>query len=75
MRTSTQRICRYCKDTIDDPKCPVCGKIETCLECHAEIVHGTVKNQNIQMSKGADGRLNDVDHDPDAYAPSWMAGN
>jgi hypothetical protein len=69
-------ICKHCEDKIsgkDD--CEICGKIlaDECLCCHKELSHGVIVNANIHIV-GSSISMS-VEKDPDAYAPSWKAGN
>jgi hypothetical protein len=49
---------------------------EHCVECHREYIHDEIENQNIHIVGGSSGgTLNTPDNDPDAYSPSWKAGN
>jgi len=50
--------------------------VHCCLECHAELVHGIILNQNVHIVGGISNIKTDgVDNDPDMYRPSWIAGN
>lgn len=58
--------------------CPKCGRtpVDMCQECHDEKEHGIIKNQNIHIVGGTKPNKTDgLDNDPDAFAPSWKAGN
>lgn len=57
--------CEKCKE---NKKLPLLGY---CLECHLELRHDTIQNQNIHIVGGINGSLNSGDKDPDAYAPAW----
>jgi len=68
--------CKHCGDDAANRKCPVCKKEieQECIECHQEVAHGIIKNQNIHIVGGSK-PLCSVEDDPDAYSPSWKAGN
>ena len=48
--------CIHCEDVIHG-KCPTCKKnlaeLEQCSDCHQELVHGKIKNQNVHMTGNA----------------------
>jgi len=71
-----KNTCKHCKDTFTGWECGHCGKkqLGSCKECHFELVHGIIKNQNIHII-GGQGGLSGLDEDTDAYEPSWKADN
>jgi len=73
--------CRYCGDEVYPWTCPKCEATnitfpDCCGECHAELAHGIIRNQNIHIVGGTDNpKLNGLDADPDAFGKAWRAGN
>jgi hypothetical protein len=48
---SGSRGCRYCSEESSYEACPACeDTYGACFTCHAEIVHGVIKNQNIHIA-------------------------
>ena len=70
-------ICFYCEEKYGPWECGTCKKnTRTCRDCHNEIKHGVIKNQNVHIiGSGAPPGTDTVDGDPDAWAPSWKVGN
>ena len=70
--------CKHCGDQYEDNQelCTTCGEMldDVCPECHLELTHGVIRNQNIDITGSGTGPRS-PDQDPDAYAPSWKAGN
>lgn len=38
--------CKHCGDLFFEYRCSICGgkRIDTCPECHGELVHGSIPN-------------------------------
>ena len=68
--------CKHCKDFISKRKCSICKEeiSDECMTCHIEVAHNKITIQNIHIVGGSR-NLCSIDQDPDAYAPSWKAGN
>jgi len=74
-------ICKSCGCEIEGPDCDKRGcqqygtiknKLfpQRCLECHNELVHGEIKNQNVHVCGGTNSKLDGLDKDPDAFKRS-----
>ena len=67
--------CKYCEDVIKKANCNLCKinllKDKICLECHKELSHGAIKNQNIVIIGGQSLKINSIDEDIDAFNSSW----
>lgn len=61
--------CRHCGDAIEPWRCETCrcAVALSCPECHDELAHGVITDQNIHIVGGGDGRLDSIDADPDAW--------
>jgi hypothetical protein len=44
--------------------------IHSCLDCHKELVHGIVEDQNIHIVGGTPSRVDTPDYDEDAFKRS-----
>lgn len=66
--------CEYCGDPVPDKtECKVCGGtlITACMDCHLELAHGIIHNQNVHFVGNSSGaHLCSIDEDVDAYKPS-----
>jgi predicted amidophosphoribosyltransferase len=64
-----QTYCKSCEEVVPSEICPICRKLikHACLDCHKEIAHDTVVNQNIHVCGGYTSKLNSIDGDPDAF--------
>ena len=72
--------CKHCGDEVlGGWNCPSCGGRHgihnQCRECHSELAHGAIQNQNIHICGSPYTGHQGVDGDPDAWEPSWKAGN
>lgn len=61
-----QRTCRHCGDRIEPYRCEICNRQawNCCAECHAELAHGLVRDQNLHFVSGADATR-------DEPSPAW----
>lgn len=68
-------ICSSCGDETGPWECEIC-KVEICVncpDCHNELIHNVIKNQNIHIIGSSPSMLNSIDDDPDAFKPSWKS--
>jgi len=64
--------CKTCKETVPAELCEHCNKVvlHSCLDCHKELAHGIVEDQNIHIIGGSDGKLGTPEYDEDAFKRS-----
>ncbi len=62
----TQRTCKHCGDPIARSTCEICDRQpwNCCADCHAEIAHGVVRDQNVHFVSGGDATR-------DEPSPAW----
>jgi len=62
-------ICTSCGDWYAPYTCDECGELPVtkCAECHNELEHDIIVNQNIHIVGSGDGRHDTIDADPDAF--------
>jgi len=65
-------FCKSCEETVPAEYCEECNVvvIGACLDCHKELVHGLIEDQNIHIIGGNDGKLGTPEYDPDAFGRS-----
>ena len=61
--------CINCKCKYDEWSCESCKKdiYDRCEECHNEVVHSIIVDQNIHICGGIKTGLDGLDKDPDAW--------
>jgi hypothetical protein len=64
--------CKTCKETVKIEGCDICNHsiTDSCLDCHNELVHGVIEDQNIHVCGGRSSKLNTPDYDEDAFKRS-----
>jgi predicted amidophosphoribosyltransferase len=64
--------CKTCRMTVGMEYCPMCAKDirGACLDCHKELVHDIIEDQNIPIIGGQSSRLHTPDYDEDAFKRS-----
>ncbi len=76
-KTKRDRVsCRHCREAIPyEMECSRCQvKYQAdgrCADYHDEVVHGTVKDQNIHQCGGQRGGLDGIDQDADAFGKNY----
>jgi len=73
-----QHICSSCGDFfLSNTVCSICNEVlaDKCLCCHRELKHEIIEIQNLHIVSSPDSGLDSIENDPDAYSPSWKAGN
>ena len=61
--------CRHCGEVFDRQECVECRQapVSECVECHMELAHGKVSNQNVHFVGIPGLKVNRPDYDQDAY--------
>jgi len=64
-----QTYCKSCEDVVASEICPICNKQikHACIDCHMELAHNVIKNQNIHQCGRHTNKINSIDDDNDAF--------
>ena len=64
--------CKTCKETVEVERCDICRNsiMGHCLDCHNELAHNIIEDQNIHICGSKSSKLDTPEFDEDAFKRS-----